>query len=232
MAIGVRLDEHMFICGQTGSGKTYRAEKMLRARAQLSRVIVIDPKGEFWLPGAKVVNNYSKRQRVQIFRPDLGEFAEPEVDQYDRIFRAVWNDGRPITVYIDELNATLPGPQSALRSLERMYRQGRSKEIAVWASTQQPINIPAVAFTESTHILAFYLAYRGHAEKVENFTYKGVADQIVNLGWHHSLYLCPRRRIRRPLPPEVPTDANALTPPSPDSLPFWQRLRLWLGLSD
>lgn len=231
MTFRLRLDEHMFVCGQTGSGKTYRAERLLRARAQLSRVIIIDPKAEFWLPGAKLVGSYSKRHKVQIFRPDLGEYADDEVSQYDRIFRAIWADGRPITVYVDELNATLPGPQSALRSLERMYRQGRSKQIAVWASTQQPVNIPSVAFTESTHILAFYMSFEGHAEKVERFTYRGVADQIMNLQWHHSLYCCTRRRIRQELPPEFPTDVVPLSPPSPDQLPFWPRFRRWLGFS-
>lgn len=227
MTLTIGEGEHLFVCGQTGSGKSYRMERLIAARAQQSRVAIIDPKGEFWIKGAKIVEKYHKRHRVQIFRPDLDETAIPEVEQYDQFFRAIWRDGRPCTVYIDELNATLPGPQSCLRSLERMYRQGRSRRIVVWAATQRPKEIPSVAFTESTHILSFWLGWRGDAEKVESFTFKGVADQIVSLEWHHLLYCCPRRRQRLILPPNVGTDAAVTTPTPTDARPVWRR---WLGL--
>lgn len=206
--ITLRADEHLACFGMTGSGKTYRLERLIAARAASSRVLCIDPKGEFWIKGAKLVNTYSKRHAIQIYRPDLEETAEAEVDQYDRIFRAAWRDGRPLTIYIDELNATLPGPQSCLRSLERIYRQGRSRGITVWAASQRPKDIPSVAFTESTHIISFWLGWRNDAEKVESFTYKGVADQILALPWHHALYCCPRRRLRLLLPPDIDTRAD------------------------
>lgn len=229
--ITIADDEHVFVCGMTGSGKSYRARLMLRARAAHSRVLVIDPKNEFWVPGAKVVRRYSRRHRVQIYRPDLEDGALEEVEQYDALFRAVWRDGRPITVYVDELNATLPGPQSCLRSLERLYRQGRSRRITVWASTQRPKDIPSLAFTESTHILSFWLNWAADAEKVETFTYRGVAAQIAALDWHHALYCCPRRRQRLILPPDIDTHAETLTPTPARAESWLATIGRWLGIN-
>lgn len=228
MPIVFGQSEHVFICGQTGTGKTYRAQKLLKARAQASRVFAIDPKAEFWLPGAKLVNDYHRKHRVQIFRPDLADGAEKELDQYDRIFRKIWQHGEPITIYVDELNSTLPGPTSALRSLDRIYRQGRSKRITVWASTQVPKQIPSIVFQQSTHHLIFWLNWESDAEKVESFTFKGVADQIAELKEYEMLYCNPRKRIRQQLAPDVDTTSTLVhTPSSDDQSPF-SRLAAWL----
>lgn len=228
MAIHFGQSEHVFICGQTGTGKTWRAQKLLRARATASRVIAIDPKAEFWIPGAKLVNDYHKKHRIQIFRPDLSDGAEKELDQYDRIFRKIWQHGEPITIYVDELNSTLPGPNSALRSLDRIYRQGRSKRITVWSSTQVPKQIPSIVFQQSTHMLIFWLNWESDAEKVESFTYRGVADQIATLKEYEILYCCPRRRIRQQLPPNVDTATELLHNPSSEEASPLSRIAAWL----
>lgn len=160
MALTTRTDAHAVKAsdritgvGMTGSGKSYFFRHLIY---DLPRLIVLDVKNEIdndeWR-----LQDYTERgfrnllrgkpARLRVWQP----FTEEDWETYlEKIYNL-----RNVTVYIDELYNV--GPATGSAALRRLYTQGRSKGIAVYAATQRPVWVPRFAFSEVNWIAQFRL---------------------------------------------------------------------------
>ena len=159
--------EHVSLFGHTGTGKTYLARRYLRAAPVL---VAIDPKHTLRIPGARVRAELRPREDKQILRPPV--FGKEErawyEDQYNRIFELGRKRGG-LYVYTDEVNPT-GTPQYLNPGLDRLIRQGRELGISVWTASQRPRLIPSTLFSESSHIVSFFVLDKQDRDRVGEWT--------------------------------------------------------------
>lgn len=210
--------DHLAIFGMTGTGKTYLARSLLRA---VPRRVVLDPKHMYHDDAARVVREYDHKHPYQIYR------AGDDIDAYDHYLRAVWDDGRPTVIYVDEVADLARSTRVLSRQLSRAIREGRQRHIRVWSASQRPADIPSVVFTEASHIYCFYLSYEGDRRKVERFTGDGIAEGVANLRGHEYYYWSVRGRVPRYHAPLARRGAVAV-----GRITRLPRRSLWRGLRE
>jgi hypothetical protein len=191
--------DRVALFGMTGTGKTTRARLLLAA---CPRTVILDPKGTYHDGRAQRVTRYERRTPHQLFR------AGDDRQAYEDYLSALWRDGQPCVVYVDEVADLASSSRVLSRQLSRAIREGREVGIRVWSATQRPADIPSVIFTEADHIWTFYLSYEGDREKVQRFTTDGMADRIDLLRGHDSWYFS--HRIRSAI--FVPAEATNVNP--------------------
>lgn len=164
----IPTDEHVLICGATGTGKSYLAEHYL---ACYDYVVKLDTKDETderlrkglspWY-GLKegedftIVRSIDKLDEVDT---DKIIYVPPYEEQNEETFNAFfsWIFARENTiVWIDEL-MSIGTANKCPRELGRLYQQGRSKNIGIWACSQRPSGIPLICTANSKHFFAFNL---------------------------------------------------------------------------
>lgn len=162
----IPTDKHVFISGMTGSGKTYLAENYLRG---YDYVVKLDTKNETderyrngkspW-DGLKEGRDFTVCTSIDqlddittkkiIYVPD---FDEQNEETFNKFFR--WCFLRENTmVWIDEL-MSIGTAQKFPKEIGRLYQQGRSKGCGIWACTQRPSGIPAIALANSHYFFCF-----------------------------------------------------------------------------
>jgi len=161
--------DRVLTLGRTGSGKSTLLRQLAHWRyAQGDLVIVIDPKGEFRVtPDDVIITEPEGFLRVDL-RPKHGKIKplvyrpEPEFDEpqfYEAVFKWVYQL-KNCVVLIDEVYSVYGGTISNSRNLRALLTRGRSMNIAVYAATQRPRNIPLEILTESEHRFVFRLDLR------------------------------------------------------------------------
>lgn len=174
--------EHVFICGQTGTGKSQVAEIYL---AGYTNVVKLDTKGEYYerkkfgkvlWRGLKEGVDFTvifhlkdiddvKTSRI-IYVPHEDELNET---YYDALMKWVYQRENTI-LWIDELMEVCPSPTKYPPHLKALYTRGRSKEAVVWACTQRPSDIPALAMGSSSHYFIFTMQLPQDRKKIVDAT--------------------------------------------------------------
>lgn len=159
------LGQHITVIGPTGSGKTVLVRQLLRRR---DYVVVLgiknrDPElyGPFTREGYKIVSRFDPEPEDGdthlIFRPKLtGPGAEDKAKQRDAFREGlgeIFLQGR-WTVYADDVQY-LSDNLKLGTEFETFWMLGRSEQISMVASTQEPVDIPVLAYGQATHLFLF-----------------------------------------------------------------------------
>lgn len=162
-----RQGEHITTIGPTGSGKTVLNRQLLRRRDFTVVLGVKNRDPELYQPFQ--ADGYELVHTFDPFVPDDAEYRRvlfvPLTDHHgaagrqekSRKFRQALNDvmdtGR-WCVYGDDI-AWLADQLKLSPELEELWMLGRSEGISVVASSQEPVNIPVMAYGAATHLFLF-----------------------------------------------------------------------------
>lgn len=194
----IYTDEHVFIPGMTGSGKSFLAEVYL---AGFEHVLKLDTKGEVYERRKKgepvwrgleenkdftVIESLEEIDQVEtkkiIYAPN---FEEQTIEYYDSLLK--WAYMREnTTIWIDELMSIADSPTRYPKYLKACMTRGRSKDVAVWALTQRPSDIPSIVMANCTHFFIFDLMLPNDRKKVSEAT--GIPDFMETPGHHNFWY--------------------------------------------
>lgn len=164
----IPTNKHVLICGTTGTGKSFLAEQYLKG---YKYVIKLDTKDETserrrkaqspWegLTEGKDFTVCSNLDELDNIDTDKIIFNPPYFEQTEELFNAFfdWVFLRENTiVWIDEVMGI--GTSNRMpRSLLRIYTQGRSKNVGLWACSQRPAGIPTIILANSDYYFIFNL---------------------------------------------------------------------------
>lgn len=177
----IPTDRHVLICGATGTGKSYLAEQYLKGYRY---VVKLDTKNETaerrekgqspW-DGLTEGRDFVVCSRFEdlddittdkiIFCPDYYDQTE---DLFNNFFDWVFLRGNTI-VWIDEVMG-LATAHRMPRALLRIYTQGRSKNIGLWACSQRPAGIPAIILANSDYYFIFNLNNINDRKRIYDMT--------------------------------------------------------------
>ena len=174
--------EHVFIAGQTGTGKSVLAEIYL---AGMGRVIKLDTKGEYYerkkkglvqwrglKEGTDFTIVFKLSEIDDVTTPKIiyvPSFQEMTIETYDELMKYVYQREDTI-LWIDELMEVAPSAFKYPPYLKGLYTRGRSKNVAVWACTQRPSDIPAICLANSSHYFIFAMQLPSDREKIAKAT--------------------------------------------------------------
>lgn len=184
-----KVGEHIIAVGETGSGKTTLLRNILLLR---SFVIVLgtkrsDPDLYPALEDLGFVRKDSwnpyewedTHERYVIFAPTLNvprnaserEEADAEVEQAEKFRRALAqiNESGGWCIDSDEI-ATIVNDMGIKRTINRLYREGRSEHISLVAGTQRPREIPLVIFQNSKWFFMWQIADQEDRRRASEYT--------------------------------------------------------------
>lgn len=179
---GIGTDEHVFIAGKTGTGKSKLAEIYLAGFD--TRVVKLDTKGEVYERRKKgmelwqglnegkdfivceTIEEVYQAETLKIIYVPVPE--EQTEEAYNTFFRWCYME-QEITVWVDEL-MSVSSAQKYPDQMRSIWTRGRSREIAMWACTQRPLDIPSLAMSSSTHFFIFNLKQDQDRKKVVGVT--------------------------------------------------------------
>lgn len=196
--------EHITIIGPTGSGKTVLGRYLLRRRAF---VVVLgiknrDPElyGPFQDDGYELVRKFDPEpppdadaQRL-LFVPRTDKHGTEGRQDKARQLRQVLNDiydAGHWCCYADDIEYF--ALQLKLNTeFEELWMIGRSEKVSVVASSQEPVNIPVMAYSAATHLFLFknpdlYRAKR--MAELAGLNREIVQETVLALPDHEFLYI-------------------------------------------
>jgi len=199
----MRQGEHVTTIGPTGSGKTVLNRELLKLR---DFVLVLgvknrDPElyGGFEREGYRQVTRFNPRppdnadtERV-LYVPQTSKHGkDARKERADRLRHALNDvyDAGAWAVYIDDVQYV--ADQLGLATeLEELWMLGRSEGVTVVASSQEPVNIPLMAYGMATHLFLFKNPDLRRADRMAELTGVNrdvVRDTILRLPPHEFLY--------------------------------------------
>ncbi len=178
-----RQGEHVTTIGPTGSGKTVLNRQLLRRR---DYVVVLGVKqrdvelyGPFQREGYELVHRFSPvppdeaEQSHVLFVPRMdASSAEERASKASKAFRNVLNEiylAGGWTVYADDIQY-MAHELRLDRSFRELWQLGRSEGVSVVASSQEPVDIPVMAYGQATHLFLFHNPDRYRAERMAQLT--------------------------------------------------------------
>jgi hypothetical protein len=202
--------EHLTTIGPTGSGKTVLNRELLKRR---DFVVVLgvknkDPElyGPFQRMGYKLVHKFEPRppdeaeEALVLFVPKTDKHGAEARQIKGRKFRQVLNDVYDVgywCVYADDLQ--YESDKLGLRTeFEEIWQLGRSEKATVAGSSQEPVDIPVMAYGMATHLFLFGNPDRRRAQRMAELT--GIDREraeytILALDEHEFLYV--NRKTKR-----------------------------------
>jgi hypothetical protein len=196
--------EHITTIGPTGSGKTVLNRQLLHRR---DFVVVLgvkkrDPElyGPFEREGYELVRTFNPepppdRDTVKLLYVPLTDKHGAEGRQSRaRRFRQALNDVYDVgfwTVYADDIQYMADQLRLAAE-FEELWMLGRSEGVTVVASSQEPVDIPLMAYGMATHLFLFRNNDLRRAQRMAELTgvNREVAQQtILKLPEHEFLYI-------------------------------------------
>jgi len=202
--------EHLTTIGPTGSGKTVLNRYLLRRRRF---VIVLGVKnrdvelyGPFQQDGYKLVHSFNIDQDSEDEDPKILYVPRTEKHGADgrtertKKFRRALNDiedaapardGENWTLYADDVRYM--ADQLRLRTdFEEIWIKGRSEGLTMVASSQEPVDIPVMAYGQASHVFLFRNLDRVRVKRMAELTgaNREVAEtSILALAPHEFLYI-------------------------------------------
>jgi hypothetical protein len=196
--------EHVTTIGPTGSGKTVLNRQLLQRR---DFVVVLgvkkrDPElyGAFERDGYELEHTFNPepppnedRMRV-LFVPRTDKHGTEGRTARARRFRQALNDIYDVgywTVYADDIQYMADQLRLA-PEFEELWMLGRSEGVSVVASSQEPIDIPLMAYGMATHLFLFRNNDLRRAQRMAELTgvNREVAQHtILQLPEHEFLYI-------------------------------------------
>lgn len=199
--------EHVTTVGPTGSGKTVLNRMLLRRR---DFVVVLgiknrDPElyGPFQQEGYRLVRKFdaevdpdADEDRV-LFVPRTEKHGTEARQEKSKRFRQALNDIYDVgnwCTYLDDVQY-LSDQLRLAPELEELWMIGRSEGVSVVASSQEPVNIPLMAYGQATHLFLFKQTDKRRADRMAELTGANrevAAHTIFRLPDHEFLYIDKR----------------------------------------
>lgn len=163
----IPTSKHVFICGMPGTGKSFLAEHYLAGYEYVVKLDTKDETDERLDNGEAIWDGVPQKDLSVVRALDdlyLAEtkkivYVPPYEEQDEEHFNAFFNfcfERQNTLIWIDEL-MSIGTPHRYPRGLGRVYTQGRSKNVGVWACSQRPSSVPAIATANSTYFFIFDL---------------------------------------------------------------------------
>jgi hypothetical protein len=210
------IGEHLTTIGVTGSGKTVLNRHLLRRRAFVCLMGVKnhDPElyGPFEREGYELVHSFDPvvpedtKQRKVLYVPLSAKYGTEGRAEKGRKFRGVLNEiydvghwcaaADDVQYMVDKLKV---GPE-----LEELWMLGRSEGVTVAASSQEPVDIPVMAYGMATHLFLFGNPDVYRAKRMAELTglARDVTEKVIlGLPEHEFLYI--NRKTRKMLRSKV-----------------------------
>lgn len=176
--IKVKSSERLTVIGKTGSGKSKVA---LACLDTMHNVIVIDPKHEIERAGYVVMTTEKELERAGttpefdrvIFRPPV----DWEKEDWNRFFLWVYKR-RNTVVYVDEVSTIDDNAHAYPKYQKICYVQGRSMNIGMWATNQDPVSIPRFILSQAEHLIIFYQSMPDYQRYIDE-----LAETRINWGY-------------------------------------------------
>lgn len=182
-------DKHVLVAGATGTGKSYLAEQYLKGYQYVVKLDTKDETTERQRAGLSpweglkenvdftVVRNFELLDEVEtdkiIYVPP---FEEQTKENFNRFFDWIFKRENTI-LWIDEL-MSIGTVNSYPFSLGRLYQQGRSKGIGIWACSQRPSGIPSIAPANSSYYFIFNLYLKADRKRMVDSTGMDAMDEL------------------------------------------------------
>lgn len=166
------------ILGKRGSGKTTKTKNII---ATLPRFMVWDWRGEYDYPEMELQDMLTtlRQDRFQVtYRPN---YRDDLAEQFDQFAYPILHmtSARNFTLVIDE--AYLVCPKGEERSLGKLLRLTRPKNIDLYISSQRPCLIPGVFRSEADRWLIFHLHNPPDLYTIKEIHGQQTMDQVKNL---------------------------------------------------
>ena len=181
MELHIPTDKHVLICGATGTGKSYLAEQYLKTYKYVIKLDTKDETNERRRRGLSpwegltegkdftVTSDFEQLDEIEtdkiIYNPLYDDQTE---DLFNRFFDWVFKRENTI-VWIDEVMG-LATAHRMPRAMLRIYTQGRSKNVGLWACSQRPAGIPAIILANSDHYFIFNLNNINDRKRIYDMT--------------------------------------------------------------
>ena len=159
-------NKHVFVCGRTGTGKSYLAEQYLKGYDYVVKLDTKDETDERYMEGHSPWEGLEENKDFTVCRSidELDDidtkkiiyvppYEEQTEDNFNQFFAWIFERGNTI-LWIDELMSI--GTSSRYpRELGRLYQQGRSKGVGIWACSQRPSGVPLIATSSTSYFFVF-----------------------------------------------------------------------------
>jgi hypothetical protein len=199
-----RQGEHVTTIGPTGSGKTVLNRQLL-ARRDFVLVLGVkkrDPElyGPFEREGYELVRRFDPEpptdaEQVKVlFVPTTDKHGKEGRDSRGRRFRQALNDVYDVgywTVYADDIQYMADQLRLGAE-FEELWMLGRSEGVTVVASSQEPVDIPLMAYGQATHLFLFRNNDLRRAQRMAELTgvnREATQTTILGLPEHEFLYV-------------------------------------------
>lgn len=185
----IPVNKHVFVCGMTGTGKSYLCEQYLSRYEYVVKLDTKDETDERYSMGLSpwdnleegkdftVVRNFEDLDEVEtkkiIYAPD---YENQTQEEFDRFFKWIFNRGNTL-LWIDEL-MSIGTVNSFPKQLGRLYTQGRSKNVGIWACSQRPSAVPSIALANSNYIFCFNMTLPQDRKKLVETTGMKKMDEL------------------------------------------------------
>ena len=199
-----RQGEHVTTIGPTGSGKTVLNRQLLRRR---DYVVVLgvknrDPElyGPFQREGYELTSHFDPEPPAEATRARVLYVPRTELHGAEargrktRQFRQVLNDVYDVgywCVYADDIQYMADKLKLA-PEFEELWMLGRSEGVSLVASSQEPVDIPVMAYGMATHLFLFGNRDLYRAKRMAELmgVNREIAEKtILSLPQHEFLYL-------------------------------------------
>lgn len=173
-------NKHVFVCGMTGTGKSYLTEHYLAGYEYVVKLDTKDETGERLDAGEDVWDGIDSRELTVVYTLDDLYAAEtkkiiyvpPYDEQDDAHFNAFFDfcfARQNTIIWIDEL-MSIGTSHKYPRGLGRVYTQGRSKNVGIWACSQRPSGVPSIATANSTYFFVFDMMLQADRKRLVDAT--------------------------------------------------------------
>jgi len=205
-----KAGEHVTTIGPTGSGKTVLNRYLLRRR---KFVVVLGIKqrdselyGPFQRDGYRLVHRFNLESDSPdedpkvLFVPRSDKHGADRRRDLQKAFRSALNDVMDSrapeghenwTIYADDVRYL--SDQLGLRTeFEEIWIAGRSEGITMVASSQEPVDIPVMAYGQATHLFLFRSTDKRRADRMAELTGMNreiTREALLRLPSHQFLYV-------------------------------------------
>lgn len=91
-----------------------------------------------------------------------------DADAKEKFFGWALEAGHRV-ILVDEYGDICESAQQYPRNLRLCIMRGRSRELSIWGTTQEPLRVPSFLFGQAQHFYCFYLGHPDHRKAAEKY---------------------------------------------------------------